>query len=504
MARLTAPLLEITGISKSFGATPALDGVDFRLLPGEIHGLAGENGAGKSTLMKMLSGAETPDSGTMLLAGVPYRPRSPHESRRLGVAMIYQELSLAPDLTVEANIMLGAEPSRMGMLRRAEGRARTVATLEQMGHGDINPDTRVRTLSVAQRQVVEIARALASGCRVLILDEPTSSLVREDVERLFAVLRRLRSNGIGMVYISHFLEELKEVADRVSVLRDGRMAGTLPSGAEAEKIIDLMLGRRMELLYPRSERVPGDVLLDVSALAGARKPAEATFAVRRGEVFGIAGLVGAGRTELMRAIFGLDPVRGGSIRLASFTGAFPPPDRIRQGAGLLSEDRKGEGLAQGLPIADNLLASRLSGLGPAGTVLPSRRRAAAAGWIERLGIRAAGPDQPVGALSGGNQQKVAMGRLLHQQAELLLLDEPTRGVDVASKAQIYRIIDDLACGRGTARPCAVVVVSSYLPELLGICDRIAVMHRGRLGLPRPTAEWTEQSLLAAATGAEAA
>jgi ribose transport system ATP-binding protein len=504
MARLTAPLLEAIGICKSFGATPALDGVNFSLLPGEIHGLAGENGAGKSSLMKMLSGAETPDSGSMLLDGAPYRPRSPHESRRLGVAMIYQELSLAPDLTVEANVMLGMEPSRMGILCRAEGRARTVATLEQMGHGDIHPDTPVRMLSVAQRQVVEIARALASGCRVLILDEPTSSLVREDVARLFNVLRGLRAAGIGMVYISHFLEELREVADRVSVLRDGRMAGTLPAGAEAERVIGLMLGRRMELLYPRSKRLQGDVLLDVSGLAGVQKPAEATFAVRRGEVLGIAGLVGAGRTEMLRAIFGLDPVRSGRIRLAAYTGHYAPQYRVRQGAGLLSEDRKGEGLAQGLPIADNLLLSKLSGLGPAGSIAPSRRRATAMQWIERLGIRSTGPEQPVRALSGGNQQKVALGRLLHQGAELLLLDEPTRGIDVASKAQIYRIIDDLACGRGNGRPCAVVVVSSYLPELLGICDRIAVMHRGRLGTPRPANEWTEESLLAAATGAEAA
>jgi ribose transport system ATP-binding protein len=504
MVGLTAPRLAMRGVRKAFGATIALDGVDFDIEPGEVHGLAGENGAGKSTLMKILSGAEAPDAGTVLLDGRSYKPRNPLDGRRLGVAMIYQELSLADDLTVEANVMLGIEPTRFGVLQRKASRAKTLATLAQMGHPEIPPDTPVRMLSLAQRQVVEIVRALISGCRVLVLDEPTSSLMREDVLRLFQVVRRLRADGIGIVYISHFLEELREIADRISVLRDGRMAGTVSADASVSAIVGLMLGKRLDLLFPRSPRTPGDALLDVGELAGRTKPTEATFAVRRGEVLGIAGLVGAGRTELLRVLFGLDPVRNGTIRVGVFQGSASPATRLRQGVGFLSEDRKAEGLAQGLSVADNLLMPKLSGTGPAGLTLPGRRRTAAQHWITRLGIRCAHPDQAVSSLSGGNQQKVAMARLLYQGADLLLLDEPTRGIDVASKAQVYQWIDDLACGRGVERPCAVIVVSSYMPELLGICDRIAVMHRGVLRPARPTAQWTEQTLLAEATGAEAA
>jgi ribose transport system ATP-binding protein len=441
-------------VRKTFGATIALAGVDFAVHAGEIHALVGENGAGKSTLMKVLSGALRPDGGEMLLDGQPYRPRDPHAGRLAGVAMIYQELSLAPHLNVVENIWLGVERSRVEMRRGAAD------ALAQLGHGDLPLHVRVGSLSVAQQQIVELARAVAIGCRVLVLDEPTSSLAGNDVERLFALLRRLREQGHAIVYISHFLEEVQTIADRFTVLRDGRSVG---GGAIADSttgaIVALMVGREVKDLYPRSRRRPGAV-----ALPG-------TLNLRRGEVVGIAGLVGAGRTELLRTLFG--------------------SSGWRRGVGMVSEDRKTEGLATGLSVADNLMLPRLPVLSR-----PRVREAAARRWVERLGIRCRHPRQRVQELSGGNQQKVALARLLHADVDVWLLDEPTRGIDVGSKAEVYRLIDELA-GQGKA----VLLVSSYLPELLGVCDRIAVMCRGRLGATRPASEWSEQSLMRAATGA---
>jgi ribose transport system ATP-binding protein len=475
--------LEMRGVRKRFGTTVALDGVDLEVAPGEVHALIGQNGAGKSTLMKILSGAHRPDEGAMALDGVPYRPRNPLEGRRMGVAMIYQELSLAPHLSVEENLVLGVEPAEGGILKRGRIREQALQALQEIDHPEIRPDQKVSSLSVAEQQIVEIGRALAVGCRVLVLDEPTSSITHRDAERLFRVIGRLRERGLGIVYISHFIEECKRVAGRFTVLRDGRSAGGGDlGGATAAQIIDLMVGQKVAELYPRSRRTPGEVLLSVEDLSGLEKPLGATFALRRGEVLGIAGLVGAGRTELLRAIFGLDPVRSGRVRL------------LAPRMGLVSEDRKGEGLFLNLPVAENMTLSTAGGP----FVWPARIARGAARFIERLGIRCRGPEEPVGQLSGGNQQKVAIARLLHQDADVLLLDEPTRGIDVASKAQIYQMIDDLVARKEDPR--AIVMVSSYLPELLGTCDRIAVMCRGRLGPARPAHELTEQGLVLEATG----
>ncbi len=497
------PLIEMRAVSKRFGPTQALSDVTFAVHPGEVHALVGENGAGKSTLMKILSGAEDADSGTMRLAGASYRPRTPLEARRLGVAMIYQELSLVPHLSVEQNISLGLEPRRWGLIDRARATDRAVRSLTELGHGDIDPRRPVSELSISVRQVVEIARAVANGCRVLVLDEPTSSLTREDAQRLFALVRRLRGRGHAIVYISHFLEEVRDIADRFTVLRDGR---TVRSGATRghtpDDMVRLMVGRRIDELYPRSARVRGEPLLVVRGLRGTPLPVAADFVLHRGEVLGIAGLVGSGRTELLRAIYGLAPIASGAVRMAGVETASSPHARLAVGLGLLSENRKDEGLATNLPVRANITLSRLRGLGPAGLVLPARERRAAGRWIDRLGIRCRDADQPVAGLSGGNQQKVALARLLHHDVDVLLLDEPTRGIDVGSKAQIYALIDALAAGDpadGRA-PRAVLMVSSYLPELLGICDRIAVMCRGVLGAPRPVAEWDQQSLMMAATG----
>jgi ribose transport system ATP-binding protein len=488
------------GIRKSFGATVALDGVDLAVHPGEICGLIGQNGAGKSTLMSVLAGALAPDAGTMAIDGVPYAPASPIEGRRAGVAMIYQELSLAPHLSVTENILLGAEPTRYGLLDRAGMRERARRALAELGHDDIPLDAAVGSLSVAAQQLVEIARALAVGCRVLVLDEPTSSLGRADVEKLFALLRRLKTQGHAIVYISHFIEEVTAVADRFIVLRDGRNAGGGPTaGATHDAIVSLMVGTSVANLFPRSPRRRGEAILEVAEL----EPGSASFVLYRGEIFGIAGLIGSGRTRLLRTLFGLEPVTAGRVRIAAFEGPATPHRRWRQGMGMLSEDRKEEGLALALDIADNLTLTRLSPFGPAGLVSPSRQRAATAGWIQALDIKCAGPAQRAGALSGGNQQKVALARLLQHDVDVLVLDEPTRGIDVGSKAQIYRLIDALVAEAPGRTPKAVLMVSSYLPELLGVCDRIAVMRRGRLGEPRPADAWSEHELMMAATAGAA-
>jgi ribose transport system ATP-binding protein len=496
--------LTMRGIHKRFGSTHALCGVDLELRAGEVHALVGENGAGKSTLMKVLSGAERPDAGGMTLEGQPYAPAGPSEARRRGVAMIYQELTLAPHLSVEANMLLGLEPSRWGVLLRQEGRRRVCEALAVLEHSEIQPEQSVARLSPGAQQLVEIARALLLDVRVLVLDEPTSSLTQEDARRLFALIRRLRERGVTIVYISHFLEEVQQVADRFTVLRDGQSAGsgTLRDFA-MEHIIELMVGRSLTEQFPRVPHTPGAPLLELTDLVGDPLPRGVSLSLRRGEILGIAGIVGAGRTELLRAVFGLDPVRRGEIKVLAAGGMVRPGagprQRIAQGLGLLSEDRKGEGLALIQSIADNLTYTRLGPYCRAGWLNLGRRRQAVRDWLARLRVRCAGPEQAVGELSGGNQQKVALGRLLHQEADVLLLDEPTRGVDIGSKAEIYRLIGELAAGGK-----AVLFVSSYLPELLGVCDRLAVMARGRLSEVRPVEEWTADQVMASATGFTAA
>jgi ribose transport system ATP-binding protein len=483
------------GIVKRFGATVALDGVDLAVAAGEICGLIGENGAGKSTLMTILAGALAPDDGAMAIDGRPYAPRSPIGARRAGVAMIHQELSLAPHLSVMDNILLGVEPTRLGLLQRRRMAEIASGALTELGHGDLRPDTLVGSLSTPLQQVVEIARAIAVGCRVLVLDEPTSSLGRDDARRLFRTLARLRDQGHAIVYISHFLEEITAIADRFVVLRDGRNAGEGPArGASHDSIVGMMIGGSTRALFPRGPRARGEAVLAVDAL----QPGDATFTLHRGEVFGIAGLIGAGRTRLLRTLFGLERVRSGAIRLGVHSGPGTPHERWQQGMGMLSEDRKHEGLAPGLSIADNLTLTNLAPFGTAGTVLPSRQRRAASGWIEQLAVRCSGPAQPVSELSGGNQQKVALGRLLYHGVDVLVLDEPTRGIDVGSKAQIYALIDALVGTSAAPAPKAVLLVSSYLPELLGVCDRIAVMFRGRLQEAQPVSDLAESDLMVAA------
>jgi ribose transport system ATP-binding protein len=425
----------------------------------------------------------------------PFQPTGPQEARRAGVAVVYQELNLAPDLSVEDNVMLGVEDSRVGILRRGQQRKRVADALAMLGHPDLSPQQRAGELSIGAQQLVEIARALVTQAKVVVFDEPTSSLPRYDVDRLFSVIRRLQSQGLAIIYISHFLEEIREVADRYLVLRDGREAGTgRLENTNDDSIVSLMVGRAVDTLFPE---VPHDIqepVLEVSNLTGAKGlPKAAAFELHRGEIFGLFGLVGAGRTEMLRQLFALDPKRTGQILIHETSVAHRPRARIRAGLGFVSEDRKGEGLAQNLSIEDNLTLTHLRPYARAGVLNLSRRRAATVDWMEQLQVKAQGAEQKIGQLSGGNQQKVAIARVLHQDAEIFLLDEPTRGIDVGTKAEIYRLIGNLA-----AQGKTILFVSSYLPELLAVCDTIGVMSRGRLLDVRPVLNWTETEILAVA------
>ncbi|MCB9885860.1 MAG: sugar ABC transporter ATP-binding protein [Planctomycetes bacterium] len=491
-----APLLSVSGLCKRFGPTLALAGVDLQVRAGEVHALVGENGAGKSTLLKVLAGVHTADDGEVLLDGLPFAPADPAAARDAGLAIIHQELALAPHLTVAENLFLGREPRRGPFVDRRRLRELATAALAQVGRGQLDPDTAVGALPPADRQLVEIARALSGDVRLLILDEPTSSLARADVEPLLQRLRELAARGVAVVYVSHVFEELFAVADRFTVLRDG---ATVTSGAIADtdhdRLVAAMVGRSVTDLYPRSRATPGAVVLELEDVAGVRLPRRATLQLRAGEVLGIAGLIGAGRTELLRAVFGLDPVVAGRVRVAAFEGAAPPAARWRQGVGMLSEDRKAEGLMLARSSAENVWLPVLAQKARGGFVAPRRLEQDAMPWLQRLAVRCAGGSQAVGELSGGNQQKVALARLLATGCEVLLLDEPTRGVDVGAKAEIYAAIDELAHRHGTA----VLVVSSYLPELLGIADRIAVVCRGEVLPARPVGECDEHALLAAMT-----
>ena len=484
----------MSNISKRFGATQALSEVCLNVRPGHVLALIGENGAGKSTLMKVLSGAHQPDSGTMHLAGKPYAPKGPHDARLAGVGMIYQELNLASDMSVEDNIMLGQEPHWFGFRNRRRQREQVRQALDLLGHPDLKPETLVRNLSIALRQLVEIARALASDSRVLVFDEPTSSLTQQDVQHLFQVIHKLKEAGYGIVYISHFLEEIRQVCDSYAVLRDGHSvgAGELADTTDSQ-IVSLMVGRGVADLFPSVPHTPGETLLTISHLSGTRAPQEASLELKRGEIFGLAGLIGAGRTELLRCLFALDPVRNGTVKVASVTVAPNTRARIRAGLGLVSEDRKAEGLAQTRSIADNLTYSRLQPYTRAGILNLRKRRSEVLHWMKQLQVKANSPEQAIGELSGGNQQKVAIARVLHQQADILLLDEPTRGIDVGTKSEIYRLMGQLA-----AEGKVVLFVSSYLTELLATCDRIGVMSSGILREVRPTNQWTEESIMSTA------
>ena len=486
--------LTLKGIHKSFGPTIALDGVDLDLRQGEVHALIGENGAGKSTLMNIIAGSLRPDRGTMRFNGEPYSPSTPFDARTHGIALIHQELSLCPHLSVAENVLMGIESSRFGWLDRDELISRTSEVLKTFHHADIRPQKRVGDLSVAARQIVEISRAIAANARIILMDEPTSSLQREDVEHLFTLIRKLSGEGISVIYISHFLEEVRQISDRFTVLRDGRSVATGDiSTTTDDELIAKMVGRAQQNLFPVRTVRTGETILNVRNLAAPPLLKDASFELRRGEILGIAGLMGSGRTPLLRAIFGLERPESGTIEInkkALPAGRSTPAMRLIEGIGYLSEDRKGEGLTLNQSVADNVTVTRFDSCSRWGWLDLGAQRKQAEKLVNALKIRSRGVQQEAGSLSGGNQQKVIVARLLHQDADVLLLDEPTRGIDIGSKAQVYETIAECA-----AQNKAVLMVSSYLPELFGMCDRLAVMSRGRLSTVRSIDEWTPESVL---------
>ena len=499
--------LSLKGIRKSFGPTVALDGVDLDLRPGEVHALIGENGAGKSTLMNVIAGSLKPDDGQMQIDGHAYSPTSPLDARTHGIALIHQELSLCPHLSVAENVLMGIESSRFGWLDRNQLAARTNEVLRTFHHADIRPEKRVGDLSVAARQIVEISRALAARARIILMDEPTSSLQRDDVANLFTLIHKLSAEGISVIYISHFLEEVRQIADRFTVLRDGRSVATGEiSNTSDDELIAKMVGRAQQNLFPDrrandrdTANTTHETILEVRNLAAPPLLKDASFDLRRGEILGIAGLMGSGRTPLLRAIFGLEPPASGTISVNKSTlprGRATPAMRLIEGLGYLSEDRKGDGLTLNQSLSDNVTVTKFATCSRWGWLDLSSQRRQAERLVNALKIKTRNVQQAVGSLSGGNQQKVIVARLLHQDADVLLLDEPTRGIDIGSKAQVYETI--AACA---AQNKAVLMVSSYLPELFGMCDRLAVMSRGRLSEVKPIDEWTPESVLQAAIGA---
>lgn len=469
-------LLETRNITKSFSGVPVLNGISFRLAAGEVHALVGENGAGKTTFMKVLSGVHAPDGGELRLGGEPVRLPNAHQALRLGIAMIYQEPLPFPDLTVAENILMGQEPSRFGWLDRKRLNARAAELLRQLGVG-LAPQTLMRRLRVAEIQAVEIAKALAHNARILIMDEPTSALSDREAEALFATIKELRSRGVAVIYISHKLEEIFRLADRITVLRDGVMVAThAASAVSREQLIAEMVGRPFIEAGQGTGAAAGEVLLSVSRLVLAGHFGGISFEVRRGEVLGLAGLMGAGRTEVLNAIYGLDPADSGEIRVSGRPVRIRSPrDALRAGIGLVTEDRKRFGFIPALAAPANITMGALERCCRAGWIRSGVERQVGRERIERFRIRGAHGNQPVERLSGGNQQKVVIARTLFTGPDILLLDEPTRGIDIAAKAEVHGIIRDLArSGK------AVVLVSSELPELLALSDRMLVMREGAL------------------------
>ncbi|MCL2428481.1 MAG: sugar ABC transporter ATP-binding protein [Alphaproteobacteria bacterium] len=481
-SRETVPRLEMRRICKTFPGVKALDNVRLKAWGGEILALVGENGAGKSTLMKVLSGAYHADpGGEILIDGQPVTIADPIAAKRHGVAIIYQELALAPNLTVAENIYLGAEPSRAGSIDRVAINEGARVVLERLG-APFEARTRLGTLSIAERQLVEIARALHAESRILVLDEPTTALSSRETDRLFALVRQLRADGIALIYISHRMAEIYELADRVSVLRDGGYVGTLSrKELSPEALVKMMVGRDLSSFY-KKEHDPngsrGPVVFEVRDITdGGRRVRPCSFRLHQGEVLGIAGLVGSGRTELARLIYGADRRTGGEIILDGRALAITAPsDALASGIAYLTEDRKGLGLFLDLSCAVNINLGVLQRDAlPLGALnlRAARRRAARA--FEAMGVRAPSPAVAVGSLSGGNQQKVLLSRWLETRPKVLILDEPTRGVDIGAKSEIYRIIDQLV-----QRNIGVIVISSELPEIIGICDRVLIMREGRI------------------------
>ena len=490
------PLLVMRGIAKSFPGVRALDEARLELERGEVHVLLGENGAGKSTLMKILSGACRRDAGEIAIDGVPVALSTPREAQAAGITTIYQEFNLVPHLTVAENICLGREPAvRWGVLSARALHAEAVRVLGALD-SPIDPGARVDSLSVAEQQMVEVAKALSVDARIVIMDEPTSALTESEIDQLFAAIDRLTARGAAIIYISHRLQELERIGRRATVMRDGRYIATLPLPAPIPELVRLMANRDVSQAYPARTRTRGDELLRVEDVARAPRLRGVSLTLHRGEILGIAGLMGAGRTELARVIAGADrPDRGRITLHGRVVSLRSPADAIRAGVGLVPEDRKRHGFVPGGSVAANVALPQLRRLGRAGIVDGAAERALATRWIEELRVRTPGPDTPVASLSGGNQQKVVLAKWLAAGADVLIVDEPTRGIDVASKMEIYQLLDRLA-----ASGAGILMISSDLPEVLGMSDRVLAMHLGRITGEFDGARATQAAVLQAALG----
>jgi len=485
------------GISKRFPGVLALDQVDFEAGQAEVHGLVGENGAGKSTLLKILSGVYQRDEGTVRFAGRHYEAAHPRDAQEQGVAIIYQELNLIPDVSFTENIFAGRLPTRWGVVDWAEARQRSVEALSRLGLS-IDPRTRIKDVGVGIQQLVEIARALSARAKLILMDEPTSALSDQEIERLFDVIRAIKQQGVSVVYISHRLDEIFEICDRVTVLRDGRKMGTKTVGETTrDELIEMMVGRQISSFFPKANEPTADEMLRVENLSRGRELRDINLTLKAGEIVGVAGLMGAGRTELARAIFGADPVdrkrvsiQGRSVAIGS------PSDAIRAGIVLLTEDRRGEGLFMGMSLADNMAYPILRKLARLMGLLDHRRkRELCEQRIDELHIVPPRPEAEAGTLSGGNQQKVVLGKWLNTEPKVIILDEPTRGIDVGAKAEIHALMSDLA-NDGVG----ILMISSELPEILGMSDRVLVMRQGEIAKELSREEATQQEIMHWAIG----
>jgi len=491
------PRLEVQEIEKSFPGVRALKKVSLQVFPGEVLSVVGENGAGKSTLMKILAGVQAQDSGTLLVDGRPQQFTRVADAMQHGIALIHQELNLADNLDISANLFLGREPRRLGLIDEQEIRRRSLELLRRIGL-NFAPETLVRELTVGQQQMVEIAKALSINARVLIMDEPTSSLSGGESARLFQVIRDLRQQGVSIVYISHRLAEVQDLSDRAVVLRDGANAGELERGQIThDNLVRLMVGRDVSRIFSRQPCQPGRTVLEVQGVRTTAWPAHAvSFSLRAGEVVGIAGLVGAGRTELLRTLFGIDAPLAGSIVAAGQTLLLrSPQDAIAAGIALVPEDRKQQGIVLDMAIRQNIGLASAHRHSKAGFLSFSTEQEQSQEMCSRLRVRMPNDQARVGNLSGGNQQKVVLGKWLALRPNVLLLDEPTRGIDVGAKQEIYQLMDELA-----QQGLAVLFVSSELEEILGMSDRVLVMHEGRVTGQLQRDQLSEQAIMKLATG----
>jgi ribose transport system ATP-binding protein len=492
-------LLEMKGIGKTFPGVKALQGVSLTVREGQVHALLGENGAGKSTLIKILSGAYTKDEGQIFFEGKPVEIRAPQDAQALGISTIYQEFNLARDLTIAENIFLGHLPKKGFAVDWDKVKAGSREILNTLGV-DLPVDTMVSTLSVAEQQLVEIAKSLNRQTRILIMDEPSAVLGEKDLDKLFQVVRSLQARGIGIIYISHRLKEIFELADEVTVLKDGRYIDTkLVSEVTMDDLVKLMIGRDLKDVYPKRDPAPGEVLLEVNNISRSKLVHDVSFKLHAGEIVGFAGITGSGRTELVRTIFGADPFRGEMKVMGKPYRPHSPAEAIKHGIALVTEDRKAQGLLLKQSVAINTTVSGLSRLTRFGIIQLGRERALVKKMIQELSIKTPGPNFIVVNMSGGNQQKVILARWLSVGTKILIMDEPTRGIDVGSKSEIYQIMHEL-----TKQGVGVIMISSELPEVLGMSDRIMVMRQGTIVKELSRAEASEEAVMKYAVGSEAA